>query len=128
MTLPVFGGISGSNSTRCSMRAGGRHSAAAIPASDCSRCGGTRGRDTRKFRRIDHDALRGIGERHAETAELVDDAKVHRLLQVQQGIDFWLLHEERQLELEPGALEAPQMTAVEARIRLLAHDAFHEFR
>ena len=75
---------------------------------------------------IDEHALRGIGELDSQAAELVDDAKVHRLLQVEQGIDFRLLHEIRQLELQAGIAEGLQVAALEPRIRLFAHDALEE--
>ena len=36
---------------------------------------------------LEHDALRRIGELHSQAAEFVDDAKIDRLLQVEQRID-----------------------------------------
>ena len=75
---------------------------------------------------IDEHALRGIGELDSEAAKFVDDAKIDRLLQVEQGVDFRLLDEVRQLELQAGIAEGLQVAALEAGMLKLANDALEE--
>src|ERR1700691_1083926 len=79
-------------------------------------------------RLLENHALRGIVEVDARTAKLVDDAEIHGLLQIEQGIETGLLREVRQLEVQRRVAESLQMTAIETCVRLLADDAFEKLR
>src|ERR1700730_7882879 len=103
MALPVFGGISGSNSTTWNMRKRG----AAL------RLGGT------TVARQNH-ALGRIVEFDAQAPKFIDDAKIHGLLQIEQRIQIGLLHEIREFEVQSGIAEGLQMATLETGVLLLA--------
>src|SRR5438309_1085648 len=71
----------------------------------------------------ENHALRRIVERDAHTAKLVEDAKVHGLLQVEQRIHVGLLHEIRELEMQGRIAQGLEVAALEARARVFANDA-----
>src|ERR1700688_2121268 len=73
-------------------------------------------------------ALRRIVELDAQTAKLVDDAKIDGLLQVEQGIEIGLLHEIRELEVQGGIAQGFQVTALKTNVRVFANDALEQRR
>src|ERR1700733_10308441 len=77
-------------------------------------------------RLLEYHTLRRIVEIDARAAELVDDAEIHGLLQIEQRIEAGLLREVGEFEVQGGIAEGLQMTAVETRVRLLADDALEQ--
>src|SRR6266403_446521 len=70
--------------------------------------------------------LRLIVELDAQTAKFVDDAKIDRLLQVEQGIAIGLLNEVGELEEQRRIAERLQVAALETGARMLANDALEK--
>src|SRR5258708_23766748 len=75
----------------------------------------------------ENHALCRIVELDAQTAKFVDDAKIHGLLEVEQGIEIGLLNEVRELEVQRRIAQRLQVAALETSVRMLANDALEQY-